>query len=287
MKKIVCMFLALLMCASLFAACGGEKEMTENQDLENGALSNDEQNDKDAVTDQNQNLEDGTETDMEQNAGGNDFPKDEKQKAPIIWSGNSRVEDGNPKLNIDRNNGDTIYDIYYDDNVPEDYFYFIYNYKETDQYYVEFSINVYLKDKPALEDMSEEYQEKYCEFKNKYGGFNIYHPGSPEKSQEQYEIISMALKELDEKFEMVYKKMEFDSSVLPRSNSGGYFDEEGSDLSYGYYLSYTFTNHVAMSNTPSLEDFVNWEWSDLNKLAELEWIEKIEVFNEVHFYSCV
>jgi hypothetical protein len=40
MKKMLCVMLALIMCASLFVACGGEKGMTENQDLENGALSN-------------------------------------------------------------------------------------------------------------------------------------------------------------------------------------------------------------------------------------------------------
>ena len=35
MKKMLCLLMALIMCASLFAACGGEKEKEPEGDNEN------------------------------------------------------------------------------------------------------------------------------------------------------------------------------------------------------------------------------------------------------------
>ena len=290
MKKMLCVMLALIMCTSLFAACGGEKEMTENQDLENGALSNDEQDDQDAVTDQNQNLEDDTETDMEQNnAVENDSLKDEKQNATIIWKRNARIENGEVEFYAPNQKPEE--EIFYNDEVPEDFLDFIYNYKKMDEYYLYLIIDIYPESQITLEDMSDEYQEKYREYKEKYGTFTgkFFSTDDPERSEAYSLICSMAQKEINEKFDVFYRNLEFTSSVK-ETGMGGYI-EYGEDLSYGYYIAYSFSDIDHPSNLLGvyervLEDFFHWEWNDINKLAKLDWINKICVSFNVYSTDC-
>ncbi len=198
-------------------------------------------------------------------------------KAPITWYRNTTVI-----------NGKFLHDKYFGDTMPKDFFDCIYNYRESEKYYINLTVSIYPKYEITFDDMSDDFKEAYWEHINEYWDFE--QSDNKDKENSKKCLVSKATIEVSEKTENFFNSLNFNSIIQPDFSYGWSVIDYSGTLTNKNIIVFRFTDHFSenseFGNTPTLEDFIKWEWNDIDKLAELEWIEKIHVEINISGYDC-